>query len=186
LVYHIVLLKETKFYFKITQGASFFSEALYIKRKLIINYFESNQNSIDKKIITKLYNLMKKIIFILTLAIIFTTTSFAQKGNTWVKKHYTVSGNWSVETEGSKTYLVLHSDFKTSKGPDLKLFLMKKNVSSIGKSEAVEKQAILIGKLKSIKGEQRYLIPKNITVSEFKSLVIHCQKYTKVWGATAI
>lgn len=129
---------------------------------------------------------MKKIIFILTIAIFFTTTSFAQKGNTWVKKYYTVSGNWSVVAEGSKTYIVLHSNFKTSKGPDLKLFLTKKNVSSIGKSEAIEKHGILLGKLKSLKGEQRYLIPNNISISEFKSLVVHCQKYTKVWGATAI
>ena len=129
---------------------------------------------------------MKNSIFILTLTIIFTTSSFAQKGNTWVKKNYTVSGNWSVEAEGSKTYLVLHADFKTSKGPDLKLFLTKKSALSIGKSEAIEKQGILLGKLKSLKGDQRYLIPNNITVSEFKSLVIHCQKYTKVWGAAAI
>jgi len=129
---------------------------------------------------------MKKMIFVLTLALIFTTSSFAQKGNTWVKKNYTVSGNWSVETEGSKTYLVLHSNFKTSKGPDLKLFLTKKSVSSIGKSETIEKHGLLLGELKSFKGEQRYLIPNNISISEFKSLVVHCEKYTKVWGVTAI
>ena len=158
----------------------------FVKRKLIINYFESNHNSIDQKIITKQCNLMKKIIFIVTLAIIFTTASFAQKGNTWVKKYYTVSGNWSVETNGEKTYIVLHSDFKTSKGPDLKLFLTKKNAATIGKSEAVQKYGVLLGDLKSYKGEQRYLIPNNISISEFKSLVVHCQKYTKVWGAAAI
>ena len=158
----------------------------FVLRKLYLIYFESNHDSLDQKVITKYYNVMKKIIIILTIALFFTTTSFAQKGNTWVKKYYTVSGNWSVEAEGSKTYLVLHSDFKTSKGPDLKLFLTKKNASSIGKSEAIEKQGILLGKLKSLKGEQRYLIPNNITVSEFKSLVIHCQKYTKVWSATDI
>lgn len=129
---------------------------------------------------------MKNLIFILIVFFLFTTISFAQKGNTWVKKYYTVSGNWSVEAEGSKTYLVLHSNFKTSKGPDLKLFLTKKNVSSIGKSEAIEKHGVLLGKLKSLKGEQRYLIPNNILIPEFKSLVVHCQKYTKVWGAAAI
>jgi hypothetical protein len=129
---------------------------------------------------------MKKIIFILTLALIFTTTSYAQKGNTWIKKNYSVSGDWSVESDAGKTYLVLHSDFKTSKGPDLKLFLTKKNVSTIGKSEAIEKHGLLLGKLKSYKGEQRYLIPNNIAISDYKSLVVHCEKYTKVWGATAI
>ena len=129
---------------------------------------------------------MRKIIFILTLTLIFTTASNAQKGNTWIKKNYSVSGNWSVETNAGKTYLVLHSDFKTSKGPDLKLFLAKKNISTIDKSEAIEKHGLLLGELKSYKGEQRYLIPKNIVLSDYKSLVVHCEKYTKVWGATAI
>ena len=129
---------------------------------------------------------MKKIIFILAITALFSTNSFAQKGNTWVKKYYSVSGNWSIETNAGKSYLVLHSNFKTSKGPDLKLFLTKKSANSIGKSEAVEKHGVLLGELKSYKGEQKYLIPSNLSISDFKSIVVHCEKYTKVWGASSI
>ena len=131
-------------------------------------------------------NFSKKIIFILAITIFLTAPSFAQKGNTWIKKNYAVSGNWSVETNGEKSYLVLHSDFKTSKGPDLKLFLTKKSAVTIGKSESVEKYGVLLGELKSNKGAQKYLIPSNISISDFKSIVVHCEQYTKVWGASSL
>jgi hypothetical protein len=129
---------------------------------------------------------MKKIILIVAIATFFTTISFAQKGSVWFKKNYSVSGNWSIETNGTTSYLVLQSNFKTSKGPDLKLFLTKKSTNAIGKSDAVEKYGVLLGELKSYKGEQKYLIPNGLSISDFKSIVIHCEKYTKVWGASSI
>jgi len=129
---------------------------------------------------------MKKILFILFISALLITNVSAQKGNTWVKKYYAVSGNWSIELENGKSYLVLHSDFKTSKGPDLKLFIVKKSALSLHKKDAVEKYGVLIGKLKSIKGEQKYLIPANVSISDYKSIVVHCEKYTKVWGAAPL
>ncbi len=127
---------------------------------------------------------MKRVLII--IVVLFSTVMFAQKGNTWAKKNYDVSGNWSVEMNNGKTYLVLHSDFKTSKGPDLKIFITKKSNSTISKNEAVEKYGVLLGPLKSYKGEQKFLIPAGVTITEYKTIVIHCEKYTKVWGATSI
>ena len=115
-----------------------------------------------------------------------TSFSYAQKGNAWSKKNYNVTGTWSIEKDGESNYLVLGSDFKTSKGPDLKLFVSKKAAQSIGKNEAVEKNSVFIADLKSNKGAQRYLLPSNVTISDFKSIVVHCEKYTKVWAASSI
>ena len=129
---------------------------------------------------------MKKLLFILAITTFISMNVSAQKGNTWIKKYYAVSGNWSVETENGKSYLVLHSDFKTSKGPDLKLFLTKKDATSLSKKDAVQKHGVLLGNLKSIKGKQKYLIPSHISLSDFKSIVVHCEKYTKIWGAASI
>ena len=129
---------------------------------------------------------MKKIQFLLVFVALSSLSTFAQKGNTWSKKYYTVSGNWSIENTGGKAYLVLHSDFKTSKGPDLKLFLTKKSATTLSKKDAVEKHGMLLGELKSIKGEQKYLIPSSVNISDYKSIVVHCEKYTKVWGAASI
>ncbi len=127
---------------------------------------------------------MKRLLIIIT--VLFTTVTFAQKGNTWAKKNYNVSGNWSVETNNGKTFLILSSDFKTSKGPDLKIFITKKSNSTISKNEAVEKYGVLLGPLKSYKGAQKYLIPAGVAISDYKTIVIHCEKYTKVWGVASI
>jgi len=129
---------------------------------------------------------MKKSFLLLVLFSFITLNIFAQKGNAWVKKYYSVSGNWSIESQNGESYLLLHSDFKTSKGPDLKLFITKKDAMSINKKDAVQKHGILIGKLKSIKGGQKYLIPSNISLSDYKSIVVHCEKFNKVWGATSL
>ncbi len=129
---------------------------------------------------------MMKLLFILSITTLISTIVIAQNGNTWLKKNKIVSGNWSVEIENGKSYLVLHSDFKTSKGPDLKLFITKKSASTIKKNDAIDKYGVLLGKLKSIKGKQKYLIPTHISISDFKSIVIHCEEYTKVWGVASL
>lgn len=129
---------------------------------------------------------MNKLLFILAVTIFVSSTAFPQKGNTWVKKNYSVSGSWSVKVENGRSYLVLQSDFATKKGPDLKLFLTEKTASSIGKNEAVEKHGIFLGDLKSNKGKQKFLLPSGISMADFKSLVIHCEEYTKVWGAAPL
>lgn len=128
---------------------------------------------------------MKSLHVSILLIVFVGSISFAQN-NSWTKKHYNVTGNVTVETNNGKTILVIHENFKTSKGPDLKLFLTKKTAASVNKNDAVEKYGVLIGELKSNKGAQRYVLPASIDVNEFSSLVIHCEKYTKVWGAKPI
>jgi len=129
---------------------------------------------------------MKKSILLLALFCFITVNIFAQNGNTWVKKYYNVSGSWSIKTENGNSYLLLHSDFKTSKGPDLKLFITKKDATTLNKKDPVQKHGVLLGKLKSIKGGQKYLIPSSISLSDYKSIVVHCEKFAKVWGAASL
>jgi hypothetical protein len=129
---------------------------------------------------------MKKVFYLLLFISLSFNHVIGQKGDTWNKKYYAVMGNWSVKTENGDNYLILHSNFKTSKGPDLKVFLSKQESGAIDKKEAIEKSGFLLGDLQSIKGEQKYLIPNSVKISDFKSIVIHCQKYTKVWGSAPL
>ncbi len=129
---------------------------------------------------------MKKILLTLAFTVAISSAAFAQKGNTWSKKNYNITGNWSIETTNGKTYLVLHDDFRTSKGPDLKLFVAKKSTAAVKKNDAVETYGVFIAALKSNKGKQKYLLPSSVSIGDYKSLIIHCEKYTKVWGATSI
>lgn len=99
----------------------------------------------------------------------------------FIKKKYQISGNWSLKQEGDKVYIVFHSNFKTKSGPDLKVFITKQSMSSVNGKNA-ENNSIFLKDLKSNKGEQRYLIPSHIDLSQYKSILIHCKKYAKLWG----
>lgn len=76
----------------------------------------------------------------------------------------------------------LSVDFKTTKGPDLKLFLTTKPIAEIGNREVIETHSQFVAKLKSPKGEQRYQLPDDVNRSDFKGLAIHCEEFSVVWG----
>ena len=116
--------------------------------------------------------------FLLTVNLLMAQT----KHTGWTNKNYKLSGTWSLQKINGQDYFVLENDFKTSDGPDLKVFLLEKEIDKVGENEAVDKQGVFLGDLKSFTGAQRYAIPKNIDLSKYHSIVIHCKKYTVVWG----
>ena len=102
---------------------------------------------------------------------------------TWTQINFNIKGTWMLSQEDGTHILTLGEDFKTKKGPDLKLFLSPTPIAKVTNDNAIEGSTFM-GLLKSHKGGQRYVIPSNIDLSAYKSLVIHCEKYTKVWGGT--
>ena len=124
---------------------------------------------------------MRSLILILTL--LFSFVALAQvSGNKWADKQYSVSGGWSIVEDQGNYFLQLSDDFKTSKGPDLKLFLTTKPIAEIGNREAIEKHSLFVANLKSPKGEQRYQLPDGVNPSDFKGFAIHCEEFSVVWG----
>ncbi len=103
----------------------------------------------------------------------------------WTKKTASISGSWSIVEEGGSRFLVLSDDFKTKKAPDLKLFLSSRDLSAIDGSNATD-HAVLIGKLKTARGGQRYLIQDSIDLDERSTLLLQCEKYAKLWGGATI
>lgn len=101
---------------------------------------------------------------------------------TWTKKSQRASGEWKIYTDGDATYLKLSSDFKTRNAPDLKLFLSPQAASATNNKNATE-GAVLISLLESNKGEQVYTIPAGVDLSSFRSVLIHCEQYSKLWSA---
>jgi hypothetical protein len=93
----------------------------------------------------------------------------------------TIKGTWSIETRDAGTYLVLHDDFRTTSGPDLKVFLSKQNVNDVRDANAT-RDAIKLGPLQKARGGQSYKLPDDVTVSDFTSILIHCERYSHFWG----
>jgi len=99
----------------------------------------------------------------------------------FVKKRYSIDGTAKVVTRDGKTHLIFSNDFKTKNGPDLKVYLTKKPVSQLtGEDVALEGEKL--GVLKSNKGEQSYILPDDINTEDYKSVVIHCEAFTVLWG----
>jgi hypothetical protein len=105
--------------------------------------------------------------------------------NGWQNQEYKVKGSWSVEQRSDGNYIVFSDDFKTRNAPDLKLFVSDRPYTTINGNNATQ-GAKLISKLSSSKGGQAYKIPANVHLSDFQSLIIHCEQFSKLWASTPL
>ncbi len=103
--------------------------------------------------------------------------------STWSKKFFAVKGTWSLEESGGTTYLVLDEAFSTKNAPDLKLFLSPAGASSLNGKNATN-DALFVAKLTSNKGAQRHALPAGTNLSKYKTLALHCEKYSKLWAVS--
>lgn len=103
----------------------------------------------------------------------------------WTKKKFKSRGTWTIETKDGVTTVSLDEAFKTKNAPDLKLFLSPLTMEELNSKNAVNESA-LISLLDSNKGAQSYVIPADVDLSKYKSLVIHCELYTKLWSAAEL
>ena len=113
------------------------------------------------------------------------SSAFAAESSGWKNQELKVKGTWSIEQRVDGDYLVVSDDFKTKKAPDLKFFLTKANYSTVNGNNAKD-GAVLVAKLKSTKGAAEYKIPSNINVSDYNSLILHCEQYSKLWASTPL
>lgn len=99
----------------------------------------------------------------------------------FVKKRYSINGNWSVINIDGVTQIYFSEDFKTKGGPDLKVYLSEASIEELD-SKTAANSAINIGVLKSKSGKQIYTIPDDVNLSDYKSLIIHCEAFSVLWG----
>ena len=130
-------------------------------------------------------------IFLSTLATLFAFSAFNAPAyaadpapnaeiHNFVKKRYTIKGSWNIVKEDGKTVIQFNDDFKTNGGPDLKVFLHPASVDDV--TDHTTKNGVKVGVLKSNSGAQSYIIPDNINVSDYKSVLIHCEAFSVLWG----
>lgn len=100
----------------------------------------------------------------------------------WAKKSARSGGLWSIYKEQDVVYIQLSDDFKTKRAPDLKLFLSPLSAAEANNKNATE-GALLIAPLENHKGAQRYALPAGANLSSFRSVLIHCESYSKLWSA---
>ena len=101
---------------------------------------------------------------------------------TWTKKSFKTKGSWTLSAENGVTTISLDDDFSTRNAPDLKIFLSPLSASEVKNKTAVP-GSLLIAPLQSNKGQQSYVVPAGTDLSQYKSVIIHCEAYTKLWSA---
>lgn len=116
---------------------------------------------------------------------IITASAPANTGQSFTKKKYNIKGDWRVVQENGKTIIRFSDDFKTKKGPDLKVFLSPQSVGDVTGKTALD-GAVTLGALKSNKGTQDYVIPNGVSLANFSSVLIHCEAYSVLWGGGSL
>ena len=124
------------------------------------------------------------LIVLVSAAFLFSQTAYAaESSGTWTKKSNKIAGEWKIIEDADGAKLVLSSDFKTRNAPDLKFILTNATVAEMNGRNAMN-GAIVISPLKSNSGEQVYALPANF--KDYKTLALHCEQFSKLWGATDI
>lgn len=101
----------------------------------------------------------------------------------WTKKSFSSSGTWQIVEENGTRYVELSEDFRTRRAPDLKIFLSPTAATDTTGSNATD-GSVLISPLQSNRGAQRYEIPASVDLSQYASILIHCEAYSKLWSAS--
>ncbi|MCG8457609.1 MAG: DM13 domain-containing protein [Holophagales bacterium] len=104
---------------------------------------------------------------------------------TFTKKSFRVNGSWKIVDEGGKLFLEIDQAFSTKNGPDLKFFLSPRTASEVEGRNAAE-GSVFLGQIESNRGAQRFAVPPGTDLSRYRSLVLHCEKYSKLWAASPL
>lgn len=112
-------------------------------------------------------------------------TVISHSGSLWVKASNKVEGLYTIERRNDGTYVVLGSDFKTKSGPDLKLVLSPLAADKV-KGKTALNGSLNLGLLKSNTGKQAFRVPEGTDLTRYRSVLIHCEQYTKLWSAAPL
>ncbi len=96
-----------------------------------------------------------------------------------------VEGRWQIYTDGQRYFIELLDDFRAKEGPDVKIFVSAKKERRIEGYNAA-RDSIFVSNLRSFSGTEIYEIPEDVNIENLKTLIFHCEFYSKLWGTSVI
>lgn len=94
-----------------------------------------------------------------------------------------LQGGYEVVQRDGQTFIRFDDSFRAARGPDLKIFLSPTAYGDVTGDTAIN-GAINIGELQKTRGAQEYLIPDNINLADFQSILVHCEEFAVLWGGS--
>jgi hypothetical protein len=79
---------------------------------------------------------------------------------------------------------VRFEDFRTSNGPALKVYLSA--APATGPGDAFDDRYVDLGDLKGNIGEQNYVIPRDVDLTRYRSVVVWCARFHVPFAAAAL
>lgn len=112
---------------------------------------------------------------------VFLKQSVAIQSGSFLSAEKPTTGTAKIVTENGQRYLILDEAFSTSEqGPDLHILL--DTTDKPPQQYQNLDNAVNLGKLQKYSGMQRYPIPANINLANYKSVVIWCQMANATFG----
>lgn len=114
-----------------------------------------------------------------------------QRVGSFVSGEHETKGSVSLVSEEGQNFIELDSDFQTSElGPDL-VVILHREADVIGSTNPPayplkEGDYVVIAPLSQYSGAQRYQIPDNINLADYKSVGIWCRKFNATFGAAVL
>lgn len=104
-----------------------------------------------------------------------TATEFADLTGVFMdgEKNYETSGNIQTIRAEDGVYLRFE-DFQTTNGPDLFVYLIQPGMETT--------EGIRLGALKGNTGNQNYLIPEDVDLTQYTTVVIWCRAFDATFG----
>ena len=103
--------------------------------------------------------------------------------SSWGKS--SLQGDWKIVEDGGTQYIELGDNFRAKKGPDVKIFLSPTPSAQVTGDNAVN-GSVFVELISDFNGSARIAIPAGTDVSQFQSLVFHCEAYSKLWGSSPL
>ncbi|MEL7244838.1 MAG: DM13 domain-containing protein [Cyanobacteria bacterium J06641_2] len=97
----------------------------------------------------------------------------------FVKQEKATSGKAKIVNINGQHYLEFDKAFRTGNGPDVKVILHRNSSVPLNIKEG---NYITLGRIKSFNGKQRYAIPNNINLANYKSVGIWCEEFNATFG----
>ncbi|MBD2608477.1 DM13 domain-containing protein [Scytonema hofmannii FACHB-248] len=114
-----------------------------------------------------------------------TTVAQARQGTTtdsgtFKAGEHPTQGTVRVVTEKGKRYLEFDQSFKTDQGPDLYVILHRSDAPPV--LGIKKKDYVSIARLQKTSGAQRYTLPNNVNLADFRSVAVWCRKFNATFG----
>ncbi|MEM9758472.1 MAG: DM13 domain-containing protein [Pseudomonadota bacterium] len=103
--------------------------------------------------------------------------------SSWGKS--SLQGDWKIVEDGGAQYIELDDNFRAKKGPDVKIFLSPTPSAQVTGDNAVD-GSVFVELISDFDGSARIEIPAGTDLTQFQSLVFHCEAYSKLWGSSPL